>query len=119
MPRIFVYGSLLRGETNHDALAGAVYVGEATTEPRYALLDLGEYPGLVEGSARVVGEVYDVSDEVLATLDVLEDHPRLFRRKRIALEGTVACEAYFLCAIAKTASIVAGGDWRAIRCKRR
>ena len=45
--RLFVYGSLKRGGRHHDELAGAVYLGPATTLPGYRLEPLGEYLALV------------------------------------------------------------------------
>lgn len=36
------------------------------------LLDLGGFPGLLPGNGKVLVEVYEVSDEVLANLDALE-----------------------------------------------
>ncbi len=43
----------------------------------------------VEGqvSSRVAGEVYEVSDEALARMDILEDHPRSYRRQPIEVEN--------------------------------
>jgi gamma-glutamylcyclotransferase (GGCT)/AIG2-like uncharacterized protein YtfP len=45
--RLFVYGSLKRGGRHHDELAGAVFLGLATTLPGYRLEPLGEYLALV------------------------------------------------------------------------
>ena len=45
--RLFVYGSLKRGGRHHDELAGAVFLGPATTVPGYRLEPLGEYLALV------------------------------------------------------------------------
>ena len=72
---IFVYGSLKRGLSNHHWLEGQRFVGEARTAPGYRLYSLGEYPGMVEGtdSGRSIGgEVWEVDDEGLASLDILE-----------------------------------------------
>lgn len=94
--RVFVYGTLLRGEASHALLEGARFVGEAITAPRYTLHDLGDYPGLVEGGATAVeGEVWSVGEELLARLDDFEGHPELFRRAPIALAGARDVVAYF------------------------
>lgn len=44
---------------------------------------------LVDGhiSARVIGEVYEVSDETLKRLDILEDHPRAYMRQPVDIEN--------------------------------
>src|SRR2546421_721985 len=47
---LFVYGTLKRGGCRHGPLAGQRYRGETHTRPRYALYDLGDYPGLTATS---------------------------------------------------------------------
>ena len=94
--RLFVYGTLLRGERNHRHLAHARLVDAHVTQPRFTLLDLGAYPGLVaSGAPAVHGEIYEVDAATLRALDRFEGHPNLFRRGPLA--GPVAgLEAYFL-----------------------
>jgi gamma-glutamylcyclotransferase (GGCT)/AIG2-like uncharacterized protein YtfP len=97
VPRVFVYGSLRRGQANHALLQGAACAGTALTLPRYTLVDLGPYPALLEGGTTAVeGELYDVTQETLALLDQLEEHPDVYRRGPVALSGGQAAEAYFL-----------------------
>lgn len=62
---VFVYGSLMKGEYNHDAyLSDADCLGEAFITG-YALYDLGHYPGIkhTDGPCKVCGELYKVSEE--------------------------------------------------------
>ena len=97
MHRIFVYGSLLRGQANHGLLADSRSVGPAETLPRYTLVDLGEFPGLLAGgTTAVAGEVYAVSAATLAQLDRLEEHPHVYERRPIALASGEPVEAYLL-----------------------
>ena len=114
---VFVYGTLLVGERNHRHLTGARLVGEARTKPAFWLHDLGPFPALVAGGEHaVLGEVYAVDEAVLAALDRLEDHPRLYRRTSIVLANRSSVETYLL-----TPKQVAGhpiidsGSWRARR----
>lgn len=80
--RIFVYGTLLRGQVNHRLLAGATYLGPHRTAPRFALYNLGAYPGLARGGGTAVtGEVYRVDGRTLRRIDRLEECPRLYRRR--------------------------------------
>lgn len=104
MPRIFVYGTLKRGDVRAAALAGGRFLGEARTEPRYRLYDCGEYPALVgvaagEEGVAVEGEVYEVTPEDLARLDEVEGVTEaLYVRGPIALLPPFsqdAVEAYF------------------------
>jgi gamma-glutamylcyclotransferase (GGCT)/AIG2-like uncharacterized protein YtfP len=57
---LFVYGTLKRGQRNHRLIADQRFLGEATTEPRYRVFDLGPYPGLVideTNGVAVLGEL--------------------------------------------------------------
>lgn len=93
--RLFVYGSLLRGERDHELLAGATFVGPVRTAPEYTLVDLGPYPALVEnGRVSVVGEVYLVDKKQRFTLDVKKECPVLFQRIEVRLDDGSRAEAY-------------------------
>jgi len=79
--RVFVYGTLLRGEVNHHLLAGAVLLGPHRTPAAFTLYDLGTYPGLVRGGVTaVLGEVYRIDGTAMIRLDALEEYPRLYGR---------------------------------------
>jgi gamma-glutamylaminecyclotransferase len=111
---IFVYGTLLHGEKNHELLDGATFRGEATTLPCFQLYDMGWHPALVRGGPIAVrGELYSVSSRVLARLDELEEHPKWFRRELIELDDGRVVQSYLLprdqC---KGGRRVRGGDWR-------
>jgi gamma-glutamylcyclotransferase (GGCT)/AIG2-like uncharacterized protein YtfP len=76
MPRIFVYGTLKRGGSNHSCLEGQRFAGEAGTEPSFRLYDLGGYPGMVpapENGLSIEGELWEIDSSCLARLDDLED----------------------------------------------
>jgi gamma-glutamylaminecyclotransferase len=75
---VFVYGTLKRGFANHSLLSAATYIGEFRTSTPYPLVVGGAYfsPYLLDipdTGARVLGEVYAVCDDALASLDVLEN----------------------------------------------
>jgi gamma-glutamylcyclotransferase (GGCT)/AIG2-like uncharacterized protein YtfP len=117
---VFVYGTLLSGEPNHDRLRGARLIASTRTESRYTLLSLGPYPALVEGgTTSVAGEVYDVDDELLRALDRFEGVPSLYRRVRIHLLGGSVADGYALprsrSASGKKHRLIPGGDWREYR----
>ena len=74
--RIFVYGTLKRGLSNHHWLSSQRFLGEARTAPRYRMVDCGGYPGMfgvAENGLSIRGEVWEVDDEGRRKLDVLED----------------------------------------------
>ncbi|AGP34958.1 gamma-glutamylcyclotransferase family protein [Sorangium cellulosum] len=112
---LFVYGTLMRGERSHRLLGRAPFLGVARTAPSFELADLGAYPALVRGgSTAVVGELYEPDRETLASLDVYEGCPDLFRREMIELDGGARCEAYLMPAGQVLGHLrVASGDWRA------
>jgi gamma-glutamylcyclotransferase (GGCT)/AIG2-like uncharacterized protein YtfP len=114
--RLFVYGSLLRGESAHGRLAGARCLGAVETAPGFELVDLGDYPGLLPsgtGSGRVHGELYAVPDALVPDLDLYEDHPDLFTRTEIALADGSRAEAYVVSErLAAGRPRVASGSWK-------
>jgi gamma-glutamylaminecyclotransferase len=120
MTRVFVYGSLRHGESNHRVLEGATRIGAARTTARFTLYDLGPFPGMVDAGAGVTeGEIYEVDDETLARLDALEGHPSFYRRTAITLADGAEVETYLLTpAQVEGRPIVASGDWSAHRRER-
>lgn len=122
---LFVYGSLLSDQDNHSVIKSARFVGPARTLPQYTLVNLGPYPAITpRGTTAVVGELYEVEPDLLATLDEFEGHPDVYRRGPIELDENtrttfaqtpnVVFQAYFFpVELAAAFPTVAGGDWRA------
>ncbi|MEO1001741.1 MAG: gamma-glutamylcyclotransferase [Cyanobacteria bacterium J06638_7] len=84
--RVAVYGTLKRGECNHQWLRGARFEGR-TRVPGLELYTLGAYPMAVpspDPSASIHAEVYGLDEAGLNRLDVLEDYPALYDRRRLA-----------------------------------
>ena len=111
---LFVYGTLLRGETSHTLLKDAASLGPATTAATFDLFDLGAYPALVfGGTTAVAGEVYELEVRQLAAVDVHEEVPRLFKRERIELADGRNVEAYVLDRDqVRGRRRIRSGDWR-------
>jgi gamma-glutamylcyclotransferase (GGCT)/AIG2-like uncharacterized protein YtfP len=91
--RVAVYGTLKRGQCNHHWLRGARFEGR-TRVAGLELYNLGQYPMAVPSRrphASVHAELYRVDDAGLAHLDVLEDYPRLYDRRRLpTVDGHLA-----------------------------
>lgn len=87
MHAVFVYGSLMSGMGNNRVIAGGQLLGEARIYGTFKMLDLGHFPGLVEGNFgranRVIGEVWLVDDETMRRLDRLEGYPRMYDRRSV------------------------------------
>lgn len=118
--RVFVYGSLMGGFERNTVLASARFEGSARTESPFALIDLGSFPGAMEGGTHpVVGEVYTVDKATLATLDRLEGCPDLYARIEVVLEDGTRAWMYLLQpdGLARVGvrerPYVPEGDWRA------
>lgn len=111
---LFVYGTLLRGEANHGLIARGSFIREARTSPKFTLVNIGSFPGLVTGgSVSVVGELHEVTPQILAELDRLEGHPRFYCRSLITLNDSSSAEAYLLpTRFAATYPHISDGDWK-------
>jgi gamma-glutamylcyclotransferase (GGCT)/AIG2-like uncharacterized protein YtfP len=92
--RLFVYGTLRRGQANHRELDGAPYLGRVTTAPRYAVIESSGYPALIPGGTAVEGELYEVRGEALAELDAFEGSG--YVRAPVTLADGSTAAAYFL-----------------------
>ena len=111
--RVFVYGTLRRGEANHHLLGAHPCLAVLRTEPCFELVSLGSYPALVTGgTTSVVGEVYEVDAGTLCALDELEGHPYYYQRRLIALDdGSEAVAYVFSPKRAGERERIPGGDW--------
>ena len=98
---VAVYGTLKKGYSNYwRHLQSSKYIGSGKTEDRYPLVVEG-LPYLI--NERGIGhnvnvDVFKVSDSVLERLDILEGHPKWYRREqiRIRLNGKIVwCWIYF------------------------
>ena len=95
--RVFVYGTLMKGEHHHEVLKEASFVGLTETHAHYELVQIDYYPSLLpEGQTRVVGELYEVDDTTLAKLDELEEVPDYYVRERIKLADDSEAFVYLM-----------------------
>lgn len=81
MEKVFVYGTLMEGLSNHSLLETSQFVGKATLKGYGLFCVTPYYPGIipmVDGAVR--GEVYDVDEKALKQLDLLENVGTLYSR---------------------------------------
>jgi gamma-glutamylcyclotransferase (GGCT)/AIG2-like uncharacterized protein YtfP len=109
----------MRGYRLHPVLArGATYLGDGAT--RGTLLDLGRYPGLVDGAGVVHGEAYRLDDpELLPVLDREEGY-NFDRRSTPVTLGRRRRRAwvYWYCGPRDRAIVIPEGDYRTWRAPR-
>ncbi len=125
---VFVYGTLLQGESRHDMLLPAVEVLEACRQAR--LFDLGSYPGMLpplRPTDVVHGQFVRVAglDGLLERLDLVEgfrqagDPDNLFERRIVTVEAgdgrSRQAWAWFYNHGVSDEQRVLCGDWRARR----
>lgn len=112
MIRVFVYGTLKRGGSNHALLGRGCFLGEFVTAPVYTMLSLGDYPGIIDGGATAIsGEVYNIDPGLLHELDLLEDYPVEYTRRQIITPWGRAW-IYLLRRPSASLPIVADGYWQ-------
>lgn len=101
--RLFFYGSLRKGEENYERFAiewPTAMRDVATGHIRgFELVNLGTHCSIVPGpaSATVIGDVFDVSDELFKSIDALETGFG-YRRQTVVVEigdgKTVTADVY-------------------------
>mmetsp|Transcript_2317 Transcript_2317/g.3650 ORF Transcript_2317/g.3650 Transcript_2317/m.3650 type:complete len:176 (-) Transcript_2317:344-871(-) len=80
--KIFTYGTLMTGFSNHFLVEESVYLGKARTVEQYALFT-AEYPYVNStiNEISITGELYEVqTNKILQYLDELEGHPDVYIR---------------------------------------
>jgi len=86
---LFVYGSLKKGFKHNYMLGKSTFLREVETEPNYLLYDTGPFPGMIEvkeGDGRCIeGELYEVTDDCLKSLD--KHVPYAYKKKEVKITG--------------------------------
>ena len=113
---VFVYGSLRGGSARSMSIRfpESKFIAEAKVNG--CLYDLGSYPGLQlnNSNSMVVGEVYEVDDELLEQLDEFEASTNYLRKqveittgaqRRMCWTYEPDPEFYSLC------TLISSGDW--------
>ena len=78
--KVFVYGTLMRGEANHHFLQDSTCLNKATISG-YDMYNLGWYPAIKPGDNLIIGELYQVPLDDMPSIDMLEAEGRLYTKK--------------------------------------
>ena len=82
--RVFVYGTLKRGQRNFHYLRDSEFVAEFITEAVYSMHSFDTYPAVcLPGQHAIHGEIYHVSDAQFQQLDELDSYPDYYQRIEI------------------------------------
>ena len=82
--RVFVYGTLMRGQRNDHYMQGARFLGRHRTEDIYSMFEFGGFPAVcADGRHAIEGELYLVSGRQFKRLDELEFYPHFYQRIEI------------------------------------
>ena len=94
---VFVYGTLMRGQRANHLMSGSDFAGCFCLKEN-AMYHLGSYPGIVPCAGEsVMGELYFVSEEMIAQMDRYEREGDLYLRRSVTLtagENTHTAEVY-------------------------
>lgn len=90
--RVFVYGTLKEGHGNHDYFLagnpGVKKLGRCYVSGDFDMYTNGAFPIVTMGNTdrirHIVGEVYEVDEDTLDSLDCLEGHPDWYRRVKVS-----------------------------------
>lgn len=122
--KVFVYGTLRKGEVNAHLLKNATCLEESCWT--YGLMyDSGEgYPALIPSRTyRAVGELYEVTEDELKLLDELEDYEEggtnnLYDRVEQEIftdEGSIIAYVYISNDDRLLVKEIPSGDWKEYR----
>ena len=94
MKQVFICGSALRGQPDHQNLGKAKFVKETKTQPKYKLhsVENGWHPGIYEVEAdgiSIPGEVYEMSDEEYEHL-LANEPPHMYPASVALMDGEAA-----------------------------
>lgn len=121
---VFVYGTLLKGQGNGRMLEDSELIGVGQTEKHFTMHCNGAFPAITEEeSYHVQGEVYQVTEDTLEHLDMLEGYRlgrvnNLYERKLITVQlesgRRVNAWVYYQKRLSGRMERCSHGDFRAI-----
>lgn len=80
--RVFVYGTLMQHQSAHHYLENARYINDFILK-EYSMYDLGSFPGVLRWGKdqNVIGEVYEITSEMIPFMDRYEGEGSLYNRQ--------------------------------------
>lgn len=113
--KVFVYGTLRRGQCNSHLLESATYLGTHRAQIGMDMVDMGAFPGLVhyhgDYPLSITVESYEIDSNILFSLDTLEGYPSFYNRKKVVVDGIEGLIYYLNEDNKYSYPVVKGGDW--------
>jgi len=109
---VFVYGTLrLGGSAHKHFLDGCTHLGR--DQLNASLYDMGWFPAIkfADPDDSVVGDLFEVCEGVLDSLDSYESHPSFYTRTLVTTEGGVKAWAYVFNGSVSESNHIPSGDW--------
>ena len=117
--RVFVYGTLKKGFPLHSRLEKGTYICNGSLEgyEMFAVAS-GGYPAIKKGEGTIHGELYEVDDRTLISLDMVEGEGYLFKRECVTVEKEDGQEAQawvyaYLHPVDEVYIRIPSGEWKA------
>ena len=116
---VFVYGTLKKGYNLHQVLEGSYSFGAGRLYDHF-IYHLGSFPGISpeKNAGPVIGEVYEVTLDVMETLDMVEGEGSLYHRRLVPVEihvgvrrCTVQAWAYIYAGRPLSDQRIESGEW--------
>jgi len=113
--RVFVYGTLRKGQYNHYLLDKARFIKDTRVDG-FQMFSRGFFPFLYEGEGSIVAELYEINQRIFFSLDLLEGYPHHYQRKIVSdVNGDEAWIYYFENRMNErymsNGSYIESGDW--------
>jgi gamma-glutamylcyclotransferase (GGCT)/AIG2-like uncharacterized protein YtfP len=115
MIQVFVYGTLMSGERNHQILqqCGSARLLRETAIPStiWKMVSCGPFPAVIKSESPTIirGELWEIDS--ISLLDQLEGYPRLYSRRRVAVGDKMAW-MYFMKEPSPTYPTIWDGNWK-------
>lgn len=110
--KVFVYGTLLSGESNNHLLVTSEKLGDAQVEG-LEMHNFGPFPACVLALTNepvVKGEVWEVDKDTFQRLDWLEGYPDFY--DRVEVKTNLGIAWVYICENARGKPLIASGDWK-------
>lgn len=112
---LFVYGTLMKGQTNHEVISDGWFIANGTTLNDFCMYELGMFPAVTEDEVTPIwGELFRVTPDVLTLADNLEGD--LFNRIEvpviIEMSGVITAWMYVSMLNEEDGVIIRDGKWK-------